>query len=125
MTHEMHTWLSTEGTKKTGEIITFKKGTPTYKLKDEYAGMLGGYPNALWYEKDGGVLPHDFVHEITKEEERFGVITLVEDGGATITRAYNVLLKETKKDTKKWIKISIIATIVIAAFSLIWYKYKH
>lgn len=117
MTYEMMQWLSTEGIKETGNVLTFKKGTPTYQLKASSANMIGGHYTAKDYEKTGKTLTQDVTINETKEMKEFGF--------AVLTTGDVVLLNESEGYINPWIKRGIIAAIAIAIIGFIWYKCKH
>ena len=123
MTLELAETLEKERNQKTGKILQFPKGTPTYTLSDTNTGIIGGYYTIGDYKKDGGSLDTEYKVEETTLIKRTGLVHALVPGqkdGDVIFKT--VALKDAK--CYKLRKYIIAGVIVLAIVGFIIYKRK-
>ena len=126
MTLELAETLQKEQNEKTGKILRFPKGTPTYTLSLTYANaIIGGYSTIADYKKDGGSLGKDYEIEETSFMKRTGLVNILVDefrGDLSVQVSKTVALKDAK--CYKLRKYIIPGIIILAIVGFIIYKRK-
>lgn len=126
MTLELAETLQKEKNEKTGKILRFPKGTPTYALNNTTtAHIIGGYYTIADYKKDGGSLDKDYEIEETLLMKRTGLVNLLVDefrGDLSVQVSKTVALKDAK--CYKLRKYIIPVIIILAIIGFVIYKRK-